>query len=89
MLRESRASSTPRLLGSIAAVSGCGMLGGFNRSSQHVSERGCDEGIQAAFGSECASGFAIARPAAEGSARELQAVLDGDCLGALERGCCG
>ena len=65
-----------------------GVLGGFNRSSQHFSKGGCDEEIQA-FGSVCASGFAIARPASRGTARELQTVLDGDCLGALERGCCG
>jgi hypothetical protein len=62
--------------------------GGFNRSSQHFSKGGCDEEVQA-FGSECASKFATARPASRGTARELQTVLDGDCLGALERGCCG
>jgi hypothetical protein len=64
-----------------------GILGGFNRSSQHFSKRGCDEEIQASFGSVCASSFAIARPASRGTARELQTVLDGDYLGALERGC--
>jgi hypothetical protein len=63
--------------------------GGFNRSSQHFSKGGCDEGIQAAFGSVCASSFAIARPDSRGPAGELQTVLDGDCLGAVERGCCG
>src|SRR6476620_9697341 len=34
--------------------------GGFNRSSQHSSKRGCDAEIQAAFGSVCASSFEIA-----------------------------
>jgi hypothetical protein len=63
--------------------------GGFNRSSQHSSKGGCDEEIQAAFGSVCASGVAIARPDCRGPAGELQTVLDGDCLGAVERGCCG
>src|SRR5882672_5652993 len=47
---------------------------------------GCDEEIQAS-GSVCASSFAIARPAYRGTARELQTVLGGDCLGALERRC--
>jgi hypothetical protein len=47
------------------------VLGGFNRSSQHSSKRGCDEEIQAAFGSVCASSFEIARPPPRGTAREL------------------
>jgi len=47
-----------------------GVQGGFNRSSQHSAKGGCDEEIQA-FGSVCASGFAIARPASRGTAREL------------------
>jgi hypothetical protein len=42
-----------------------GILGGFNRSSQHFNKGGCDEGIQVAFGSVCASSFAIARPGAD------------------------
>ena len=46
-------------------------LGGFNRSSQHSSKRGCDAEIQAAFGSVCASSFEIARPTPRGTAREL------------------
>jgi hypothetical protein len=45
--------------------------GGFNRSSQHSSKRGCDAEIQAAFGSVCASSFEIARPTPRGTAREL------------------
>lgn len=48
-----------------------GVQGGFNRSSQHSSKRGCDEEIQAAFGSVCASGFEIARPSSRGTAGEL------------------
>ena len=47
------------------------ILGGFNRSSQHSSKRGCDAEIQAAFGSVCASSFEIARPTPRGTAREL------------------
>jgi len=75
--------------GSLIHHSDRGVQGGFNRSSQHFSKRRrCDEEIQA-FGSVFASSFAIARPASRGTARELQTVLDGDCLGALERGCCG
>ena len=46
------------------------ILGGFNRSSQHFGEGGCDEEIRAS-GSVCASSFAIARPASRGPAREL------------------
>ena len=48
-----------------------GSQGGFNRSSQHSSKRGCDEEIQAAFGSVCANSFEIARPPPRGTAREL------------------
>ena len=48
-----------------------GSQGGFNRSSQHSSKRGCDAEIQAAFGSVCASSFEIARPTPRGTAREL------------------
>jgi hypothetical protein len=50
---------------------GRGQQGGFNRSSQHSSKRGCDAEIQAAFGSVCASSFEIARPTPRGTAREL------------------
>ena len=61
-----------------------GIQGGFNRSSQHFSKGGCDEWIQTRFGPDCAT----TRAASEGTAGELQTVLDGDCLGALERRCC-
>ena len=63
--------------------------GGFKRSSQHSSKGGCDEETQAAFGSVWAGSFALARSTAGGRAREAATVLGGDCLGALERGCCG
>ena len=57
--------------GSLIHHSDRGIQGGFNRSSQHSSKRGCDAEIQAAFGSVCASSFEIARPTPRGTAREL------------------
>jgi putative transposase len=56
--------------GSLIHHSDRGIRGGFNRSSQHSSKRGCDEEIQA-FGSVCASSVEIARPPFGGAAREL------------------
>jgi hypothetical protein len=45
------------------------VLGGFKRSSQHLDEGGCDEEIQAAFGSIWAGAIVVTRSTAGGRTR--------------------
>jgi hypothetical protein len=46
-----------------------GVLGGFKRSSQHLEEGGCDEELQAAFGSIWAGTIVVTRSTTGGRTR--------------------
>jgi len=60
-----------------------GVQGGFKRSSQHLTGRGCDDYTETAFGAGRASQVALARPPL-GWASGAAPVLDGDRGGTLE-----
>src|SRR5438132_1356534 len=56
----------------------------FNRSSQHRTERGCDDDTKKAFGTGRTSETTLARPALGSAAREATPVLGGNCDRTLE-----
>src|SRR5207245_276134 len=58
----------------------------FNRSSQHRTERGCDDDTKKAFGTGRTSETTLARPALGSAAREATPVLGGNCDRTLEWG---
>jgi putative transposase len=66
-----------------------GSQGGFNRSSQHSMERGCDGSEGSGLGACGSAGDAVARATAGRTARASAAVLGGDRSGRLQRGRCG
>jgi putative transposase len=66
-----------------------GSQGGFNWSSQHLDEGGCDERSDTLFGSGASRHSALARPAKCCATRGPSAVLGVDSSGAVERGCGG
>src|SRR5437879_9628917 len=61
-----------------------GVLPKFNRSSQHRTERGCDDDTKKAVGTGRTSETALARPALGSAAREATPVLGGNCDRTLE-----
>jgi len=60
------------------------ILGGFKRSSQHLTGRGCDDYTETAFGAGRASQVALARPPLGWAASGAAPVLGGDRGGTLE-----
>lgn len=60
------------------------VLGEFKRSSQHLTERGCDDDTEAVFGAGRTSQVALARPTVGGAVRGAAPVLVGDCGRTLE-----
>src|SRR5438445_10863023 len=72
------------VLGQGALVVAAGVLLKFNRSSQHRTERGCDDDTKKAFGTGRTSETTLARPALGSAAREATPGLGGNCDRTLE-----
>jgi hypothetical protein len=72
--------------GEHGAVVGAGVLGGFNRSSQHLPRRCGDGDEAAAIGSSGSGGAGLSRTPRHGAARRTAAVLEGHRARSHERG---